>query len=571
MKRFLTRDPQQTGAIGRTRLRLSLAIIFITLPLLAGCVPTVNVSGVKVPLDSTELVLTDKGLTDITKLARCKDLRYADLRGNDLSPEQIGQLTAALPECDVVWSVPMGGMHFDSNSESIAHPAFSADSAAMLPYFSDLQSVDASGSSDYAALKSAAEQYPSVDFFWMVTLGNQVWPYDATQIAVASAVGEPALERILSGLPLLEAADLTGTGVTPETAAQWQTQYPNVVFTTDVGLFGQVLRSDAYAIDLSNQPAVTLPALIETLPYFRQLQTVNLRGCGLTPDEQLALHDAFADVRFLWNVELVDGISADSADQELILSEHAVADPTALAAKLALLPGLKTVEMCNCGLTNEQMQALREQFPSVKFIWMIRVGDWEMRTDVRAFSMGNTDVFPGGRFLGQWYSRYREFTGDSLQPLQYCTDLIALDIGHSYNVYDLSNLAGLTKLQFLILAQTKSPDIEVVRNMPELVYLEIFSMQITDLSPLLTCTKLEYLNCSNCDFTSIDELCQLKTLKRLWVIKSDLTEEQVAQLKAALPDTVVMAEGRHPTDKDWRRRNPRYVEMQKLFNVGLSW
>lgn len=576
MKRYLEKLFYRTTLQKKARYFVILGALVFMLALMTGCGGNIHIGEINVPQDSVQLDLKDAGLTDISKLSRCKDLRFADLRGNDLSAKQIDQLHQALPNCEVLWSVPLDGRRFDSDSEAIADPAFSDESANMLQWFPALQAVDASGSTDYAALTSAARQYPAIAFYWTVSLGNQVWPFDAEQIVVASRTASAEdIEAALSGLPQLKSVDLAGTGITPETAAQWQARYPDVTFTTTVDLNGQAVRSDAISIDLSGQTDVSLSALEEALPTFYQLKTVNLRGCDLTIDEQRALQDAFPDILFLWRVDFIDGIVADSADSELILSEHIIPDVDALAAKLALLPELKTVEMCNCGLTDDQMQGLRDQFPNIKFVWMIHVGYWEIRTDIRAFSMAQAGEHEGVRFTktGEESRRYRWVDDEEIAKLRYCTDIEALDIGHGYLISNISFLRELPKLRFLVISMTKVLDLSPIGSLKNLIFLEMFEMNLTDVSVLYDLPQLEYLNCSSTMIADIDPLLSLTNLKRLWIIHCGFSDETLHTLKVGLPNAIVIAQGKHSTATGWRFDNPSYLEMQALFGLPpqLDW
>lgn len=545
---------------------LLLAALF---SLLAGCGGSVKIGEKEISPDTERLDLNGAGVTSIYQLKRLKELDYLDLRNNDIQPAQYDELKSAIPDCEVLWSVPLDKQRIDSNATRIQDPDLTLRSAEMFAYFPALKTIDASGSRDYETLRTLADNYPQYTFLWSVTLNDQQWPNTAHEITVSQdPIDETALNHALSGFLNLQKVSFSGAAATQDLVTRLKQQFPKIDFVVGVSIAGKTFASDANTIDLSGELSIDLAALKAAIPQFEQLKNVNLRGCNLSIEERKSLLNEFPAQTFLWTLEILPGIVADSEEETLVLSDNIVADPEALAQQLEVLPGLTSVEMCNCGLTNEQMQALRERFPQIKFIWLIRVGDWELRTDVQAFSLANVKDFPGGRLVGDAFWRYHNFTEDSLVNLKYCTDLIALDIGHASNVRDLENLASLTKLQFLIVAMTRDTDIEVIRNMPDLVFLEIFSMPITDLSPLLSCKKLEYLNCGNCKFKRIDELVQMKQLKRLWIIGSKLNDDQLDQIKAALPDTLIRIGGEHPTDNGWRRDNPRYFEMRALFHLG---
>ena len=240
-----------------------------------------------------------------------------------------------------------------------------------------------------------------------------------------------------------------------------------------------------------------------------------------------------------------------------------------LKAKLPLLPKLERLDMCSCGVDEAAMMALQDAYTDVKFIFNIRIGNWIMRTDVKAFSKGNQRSFEGGEYLGPNMNLY----DDDVEKLKYCTDLVALDIGHGFKLTNVEVVRQLPKLRFLIIAMQKIADITPVGTLTELEYLETFQNPISDLSPLLNCKKLTHLNCSTNvvkgeggkTYPDPAVLKQMTQLKRLWCIRDGYSKETLADLQAALPDCVINAVGSSSTSNDWRA-NDLYVEMQRLFN-----
>ncbi len=488
---------------------LTIATIFVLL-LFSGCGA---VSSVTETISTTPVLQLDRqnaGLTDADLAAFTSEtsLLSLDLRGNELSTDAVSALIAALPNCEILWSVPLGSSRFDSSSTSLTLPAdTSEDDLGNLQFFTGLTSVDATALSDAAAIKDVAAQMPDVSFLWNVDVWGQSYPSDTTELDLtqASMPDETTLADALSAFPALTRVDLTGQTLSDEAMLSLVQAMPDTLFVWDVDLFGVTVSSEATDVDISDTPVDNLDTLKQ---------------------------------------------------------------------KLALLPNLTQLVMCNCGPGNEEMETLIAAFPSIKFVWMIQIGGWEMRTDVKAFSKGNRKTFDGGEFIGG----KTNFTDEDIQPLKYCTDLIALDLGHGSRITDLSVLQYLPKLRFLIVAMNKITDIEDLKYCPELEYLEIFQNFISDWTPLLSLPKLTHLNCSTNygkdesgtktypDYTILKQMTQLE---RVWIIHCNLSTEQVEDLRAALPNAVVNNIGGHSTDNGWRD-NDLYREMQGLFNLPIS-
>ena len=459
----------------------------------------------------TQLDQSNKGLADadLSALSAQTQLTNLDLRGNDLSVDAVAALIAALPNCEVLWSIPLGSARFDSTTTELVLPAdATADDLTRLSLFPALVKVDASSMTVYAALKEAASALPTCEIRWNVDVLGQSYPSSTT------------------------------------------------------------------TLDLKNTTISDVNALAASLSGFTKLDSVDLTGQKLTPDDMTALTAALPQTQFLWSIDLF-GVSVDSAATEADISNIPVESVESVSQKLALLPNLTKLVMCNCGLTNEQMETLIAAHPDVKFVWLIKIGGWEMRTDVKAFSKGNRKTFDGGAYVGKGKTN---FESADLEPLKYCTDLIALDLGHGSRITDLSFLQYVPKLRFLILAMNRITDINALQYCPDLEYLEIFQNFIGDWSPLLSLKKLTHLNCStnygkdadgNRTFPDYTILKQMPQLQRLWEIRCGLSEEQMTDLRTALPNTVINNIGTHSTSDGWRD-NDLYREMQGLFNLPIS-
>ncbi len=559
---------------------LALALCLVLLLLQAGgCARTVRVGAQRVPLETTSLDLRGAGVTDVSPILELGALTALDLRDNEISAEDFETLRAALPDCEILWSVPIAGTRADSGSAELTLPAFSEADVPLLAYFPALLSVDASGSTDYAALSRAADAYTDCAFRWTVSIGGQSLLNDAETLDLSGeAVELEALSAAVEGLPMLKTVDLRGADLDASAIASLIAARPDVDFYADVELFGEHFDAGITEIDLSKTAAPDVDTLIEALGYFPVLERVNLRGCTLSGADRATLLAAYPELVFLWEVELLPGLTVDSETTELVVEGCDAPDVGTLIENLAYLPQLVKLDLCACyepcDETNLEMDRLLAAYPEKKFVWLVMVGKWEIRTDIIAFSMGNQGVFDGGRYTGASGKAYAVYN-DQILTLRYCTDLIALDMGHAKHITDVSCIAGLTKIRYLILGMMSLTSLEPLSGMTELEFLECYQNWISDLSPLLNCKKLKYLNCSTTFVETIDDIVQMTQLKRLWILRPQvLTKDDIAAIKAALPNTIVrsvMWAGGHSTIGGWRTKNPAYLHMQRdLFKLVLQ-
>jgi Leucine-rich repeat (LRR) protein len=201
---------------------------------------------------------------------------------------------------------------------------------------------------------------------------------------------------------------------------------------------------------------------------------------------------------------------------------------------------------------------------------MTKVSKWMIRTDIQGFSTGNKRKFPDGMgyYIGKDFE-YGNIHAEDFENLKYCTDLVALDVGHCDNIGNIDFIAGLPKLKYLIISLCNLTDISALESQTDLEFLEMTYNYLTDISPIRNCTKLRFLNLSANEVTSIDIYMGLTSLERLWINGNHLTEDQVAELQAALPNTLIKA---HPTSNEyalslWRKGNEGYLTIQKMFGL----
>ena len=217
---------------------------------------------------------------------------------------------------------------------------------------------------------------------------------------------------------------------------------------------------------------------------------------------------------------------------------------------------------------------MRARYPQIKFVWYIYIYNWVIRTDIKGFSTGNRNRFPNGAgYYNADEFTYHKIHAEDLEVLKYCTDLIALDIGHCTRLVNIDFIATLPKLKILDISLCDLTDISVLAGQTELEFLEMTYNYLTDLSPIANCKKLKYLNLNNNNITSYDALLELPDLERLWISCSGLTDQQLAEmiekLTALRPNLIIKASqtNREYAMSYWRLDNPGYLEMQALFGL----
>lgn len=264
---------------------------------------------------------------------------------------------------------------------------------------------------------------------------------------------------------------------------------------------------------------------------------------------------------------LIVPATAEEIDLGNLKLANTDADYAALTAFLDQLPALKRVDMFETEIRRQRLEPLAERYPQITFGWTMIVPcvnqahpercPHRIRTDITAYSTLHNN-------------RCQRHTTEELSVLRYCRNLQALDIGHN-DVDDISFLYDLPHLKVLIVALNPNlEDATPIGSLKELEYLEMFRNNIHDISCLTNCEHLVDLNLCYNRISDLSPLCEVKSLRRLWLYNSNnytdsmpVPKSAVDQLAEALPDCVINTWSAS-TAGGWRE-HPRYDTINEMF------
>ena len=315
-------------------------------------------------------------------------------------------------------------------------------------------------------------------------------------------------------------------------------------------------------------------AMLDTLPY---LHSADLSGSA-NEEEVAAWAAAHPQVQTRYTVTLPNGTVLDTDTQSVDLKGMSGADCQAAARKLALLPGLKSVDLGaeGGGLNWGDIAALRQLLPTAVFKYAFKlygvdcnlsdttinlfrvqvpdngalvdevIGYMPQLVSVDMDSCGlqpkrleeinlnhpNTKVIfrvffgdnytartDAERILASMASRGGMLTDSNVEGLSYCHDVKYLDLGHNTLLTNIGFVSQMPKLEVAILAMCNIKDATPLASCPELEYLEIANTYISDLRPLSGLTKLRHLNVAGIGYDQPydgSERIQLKDITPLY-------------------------------------------------------
>ena len=399
---------------------------------------------------------------------------------------------------------------------------------------------------DGAAYDMICSWFPEAEVFWDIPFQGEFYPMETRELTVTSLT-EADLDalRRFTELKTVNALECRDYPILDRLRRERQDL--EVVYT--LSLAGEEYPVDVQELVIPGTEAETLKNL---LPYFTNLQKVELIA-PLAPAEQLlTMVEMAPETEFCWNLELA-GIPVNEKTETLDLTGIPMTVEE-MDAVLPYLMSLTYVDMTDCGISNEEMDALNRRYENIKIVWTVILGGWyRIRTDVTSFMPVKDDFYANGTML---------------HNLRYCTDMIAIDVGHM-RITDIEFVAYMPHLKYLLLCQTAIKDLTPLTGLTELVYLELFLTEVQDLSPLVTLTALEDLNLHYIGGGDPNIIAEMTWLKNLWWNNLDnrkLTYEEQEMLRKAIPDCNFNFTCISSTGGGWREL-PNYYAQRDIFGM----
>ena len=311
---------------------------------------------------------------------------------------------------------------------------------------------------------------------------------------------------------------------------------------------------DAEELDLSFMTKDHVEEAANALVLLEKLRYVDLGAASeedenaLTIEDVLLLREANPAADFAFRFSLY-GVELSTLDEELVFKGIKMEDEGAAVREiLPCMTHCTYLDMDGCGVSNEAMAAIRDDFPTIKVVWFVTFGRvYGARTDA-------TKILA---------SDYNRLNTENTRELQYFTDLKYLDLGHNH-IDDISFVSYMPELEVAILALNDWSDCSPLANCTNLEYLEIFTTQCSDISPLAGLTNLRHLNIVNLpELEDITPLYGLTGLERLWLGRvNKVPQEQKDAICQLLPDCEINLTAADPGRSGWRD-HPRYQLLRR--------
>ncbi|MBR0040293.1 MAG: leucine-rich repeat domain-containing protein [Oscillospiraceae bacterium] len=359
---------------------------------------------------------------------------------------------------------------------------------------------------------------------------------------------------VLYSLPQLEMLSIRGIAVTEEQLGALSEAMPNCTIHSNPGIAEETVsdvtvgtlsfRTDAEELDLSNMGITDL----SPLTVCKKLKKLDITGNGisdltplmdLTELEWICFKDnVVTDLRPLMGMRTLRYINAEGNGitgttplstltelSELYLAFNPIEDLSGLRS----LVNLRRLGLENTALTDEDLNLLA----ALSGLDVLRIYDNpdlsgeavdELKARLRGCDVQHSELV-----------YYVEMGGEKIR--EDSTEVILFDHG----VSDISPILRFKKLEKLDLGANQIDNIYTFQYLTApLRELHLGNNNISDGTPLMYLDELELLDISGNRLSSVSPIRQLSNLKWLKLTGNPLSEEQIAELREALPNCEII-------------------------------
>lgn len=446
-----------------------------------------------------------------------------------------------------------------SGIEQLHIAVSSEEELSQLDEYPDLTQLDLTGSTlDYDIIGEWAAIHPWIDILHTVPMGDQTVLSNVTELALENdSCSFEELMKNLDYLPELTSLSLHNTSLTTEQIAALIDEYDDVEVTYTADLLGQTLDGNSQQLDLSALTSADVQTAARQLQMFSALTDVELMDAQgesrLTLEDVKLLMEANPGVTFHYTFDLF-GKTVSAADTSIEFTDVSIGNSGVeqLRQALEIMSRCTYLKLDNCGIDNEIMAELQEDFSDMEVVWRVFIGNQSLMTDAETL-----------------YITYA-INDENSDVLRYCPGIKYVDISRS-GVTDLSFTAYMPELEALVLTSTRISDLSPLAGCTKLEWLELVGCsQVTDLSPLRDLPNLKYLNVSG---TGVSDLSALENLplQSLMCLNNRISADMKTTTEESHPDCLVRFGTGVATGYGWRysdysfTKSEYYEKLCKIF------
>lgn len=418
----------------------------------------------------------------------------------------------------------------------------------------NLQYLDLTGSTCYEEILAYVQAHPQVEVVYTAPLGNLTLSNSETRARLDN--GTYTLDDLLTQLkylPKIASLELPKTNLTMEEVNTLREKYPQLEVTYTVDLLGQEYDPAVTTAEFEGLTSDSLAETVQKMALLPALTDVTLPD-SLTMAEVKELMEQFPEIDFLYSFNLF-GKVLTTADERVEYLDAVIGNQgeDQIRAALDIMPNCIYFKLENCGIDNEVLASIRDDYPNTKIVWRVSFGgQYSLLTDETTLRT----VYGVENSHGEY--------------LKYCTGLKYIDMGHNTTLTDISFIEYMPDLEIVILSGSSITNVDAFANCKKLEWLELANCYaLEDISALESCESLRFLNIC---FSKITDLSPIENLplERFLYLRPQIDKETQTAFEENHPDCWVRFTGNDPYSLGWRYNDvgvTRFEYYQKIRDI----
>ena len=257
------------------------------------------VNGTAYDSDTKYIDLRGAYSIDVNRLSKLKSLEKLDLRDSSLSEEQAEELSRRMPDCEILWSVPIAGQLVDSNRSELELRAPTEEDFERLRFFDKLEKVTVTDCELYGLMTELSRQDNPWKLVWTVPVGDREYKSTTVSIKLPDATAKDI--DMLQYLPNLDAVELSGSEEYRK-IAEYAAAHPECAVNWTVKILDQEVSSRTTELDFSGTKIADISEIEKNLAYLPNLERLVLCDCGLSNEALDELNRKYENIKVIWRV-----------------------------------------------------------------------------------------------------------------------------------------------------------------------------------------------------------------------------------------------------------------------------
>ena len=461
-------------------------------------------------------------------------------------------LTGCAGNDDTEPTIPRWG--FQRKKVETVVMAATAEDFPALEQCVNLKYLDLTGSTCYEEILNYVNNHPQVEVVYTAPLGGLTLSNSETHAALERASYEVGtLLQQLKYLPGITNLELPRTHLSIQELQDLQAGCPDVEVRYTVDILGKEYAPSVTTAEFADMDSGELEMVANAMTLLPELTEVTLPE-SLNMTDVKELMDRFPEITFHYTFTLFGKTLTTAAERvEYLNAAIGNQGEDQIRAALDILPNCTYFKLENCGIDNEVLASIRDDYPDTKIVWRVSFGgQYSLLTDETTLRT----VYGVENSHGQY--------------LKYCTSLKYIDMGHNPTLTDISFIEYMPDLEIVILSGASMTNVDAFANHKKLEWLELANCYaLEDISALESCDNLRFLNIC---FSKVTDLSPIENLplERFLYLTPQIDKQTQAAFEESHPDCWVRFTGQDPYSLGWRYNDvgvTRFEYYQKIRDI----